>query len=126
IASPVAIAVALGLLIGKPLGIVSFSWLAVTMGLARLPTGVNWRAMLGAGCLAGIGFTMSLFVANLALTGELLEAAKLGTLAGSTLSAVLGCVLLIVFLPQTKLRSDLKTSEVFVEKELDHERIHRA
>lgn len=126
IASPVAIAVALGLLVGKPLGIVSFSWLAVTSGLARLPTGVNWRAMLGAGCLAGIGFTMSLFVANLALTGELLDAAKLGTLAGSTLSAVLGLVLLIVFLPKPNLPENGKPSQIIIEEELDHERTCRA
>jgi NhaA family Na+:H+ antiporter len=99
---PVAIAVALGLVIGKPLGIVGFSWLGVRFGLARLPGGVNWKVMLGAGCLAGIGFTMSLFIANLALKDPLLEAAKFGTLAGSAISAVVGFVLLLVFLPKTR------------------------
>jgi NhaA family Na+:H+ antiporter len=92
-------AVAAGLVLGKPLGILAFSWVAVRLGIARLPSGVNWRVMLGAGCLAGIGFTMSLFIANLALEGELLDAAKIGTLAGSTLSAILGFVLLRMFLP---------------------------
>jgi NhaA family Na+:H+ antiporter len=97
---PVSLAVAAGLIVGKPLGIVLFSRWAVRLGLAALPTGVNWNIMLGAGCLAGIGFTMSLFIANLALQGDLLDAGKLGTLLGSTVSAVLGCVLLLVFLPK--------------------------
>jgi NhaA family Na+:H+ antiporter len=97
---PVALAVAAGLVLGKPIGIVLFSWLAVRAGLARLPSGVNWPAMLGAGCLAGIGFTMSLFIAGLALEGELLDAGKIGTLTGSTLSAVLGSALLLASLPR--------------------------
>ena len=100
IGHPVALAVAAGLVLGKPLGIVLFSWLAVRVGLARLPIGVNWKVMLGAGCLAGIGFTMSMFIAGLALDGELLDAGKIGTLIGSTLSAALGCMLLLAFLPK--------------------------
>lgn len=95
---PVALAVLLGLVIGKPLGIVLMSWLAVQMRIARLPTGVNWPAMVGAGCLAGIGFTMSLFIASLALEGELLDAGKLGTLTGSVISAVVGCAILLAVL----------------------------
>jgi NhaA family Na+:H+ antiporter len=91
---PVALAVALGLVLGKPLGILLFSWLAVRIGLARLPTNVNWTVMLGASCLAGIGFTMSLFVASLSLGDDLLAAGKVGTLAGSVISAVLGCSIL--------------------------------
>jgi NhaA family Na+:H+ antiporter len=97
---PVAVAVACGLALGKPIGIFGFSWLAVKSGLARLPAGVDWRVMLGAGCLAGVGFTMSLFIAGLALSTELLDAGKIGTLAGSTLSAVLGVTLLVWFLPR--------------------------
>ncbi len=97
---PVALAVAAGLVLGKPIGIVLFSWLAVRFGLGRLPTGVNWKAMIGAGCLAGIGFTMSLFIAGLALDRELLDAGKIGTLAGSALSALLGILLLLKFLPK--------------------------
>ena len=97
---PVALAVAAGLLLGKPLGIVLFSALAVRAGIARLPTGVTWSVMLGAGCLAGIGFTMSLFVAGLALEGDLLDAGKIGTLTGSAASAILGLLLLVVFLPR--------------------------
>lgn len=88
---PLAQGVALGLLVGKPLGIMLFSVVAVRLGLAALPNRVHWVHVLGAGCLAGIGFTMSLFIANLAMGGtELLEAAKISILVGSLLAAVLG------------------------------------
>lgn len=97
--SPVALAVAAGLVLGKPIGIVFFSWTSTQLGLARLPSGVNWKVMVGAGCLAGIGFTMSIFIAGLALDGRLLNEAKTGTLTGSTLSAIIGCSLLVIFLP---------------------------
>jgi len=95
---PVALAVAAGLVLGKPLGIMTFSWVAVKLGLARLPGGVNWSILLGASFLAGIGFTMSLFIAGLALEGELLTAGKIGTLVGSALSAIFGMGLLLYFL----------------------------
>ena len=98
VSDPVAIAVATALVIGKPLGIVALSWLAVQAGLARLPSGVNWKTLLGAGCLAGIGFTMSLFIAGLGLEGEQLRAGKIGTLLGSALSAILGLAILWCFL----------------------------
>lgn len=98
LADPVAIAVAMGLVMGKPLGIVGFSVVAVKLGVAKLPDGVSWKVMAGAGCLAGIGFTMSLFIGGLALDGTLLDAGKVGTLAGSAFSAVLGSTLLWWFL----------------------------
>jgi NhaA family Na+:H+ antiporter len=104
LASPVAVGVALGLLIGKPLGIAGAAWLAVRSGAATLPAGVSWRHLRGAACLAGIGFTMSLFIAGLAFGGgehggagtpsEHLDAAKLGILGGSLLSGALGWKLL--------------------------------
>jgi NhaA family Na+:H+ antiporter len=97
ITDPIAVAVALGLLLGKPMGIVLFSWAAVRLGAARLPDGVHWPMMLGAGALGGIGFTMSLFVAGLALEGDHLTAGKVGVLTGSVASAVLGTVLLTAF-----------------------------
>ena len=75
-ASPVAIAVAAGLVVGKPLGILLFSWIAVRTGLAVLPEGVSWGILLGGGLLAGIGFTMALFIAGLALEGPTLDAAS--------------------------------------------------
>jgi len=98
--NPVALATALGLFVGKPVGILLFSWLAVTFGIARLPEGVNWGAVIGGGFLAGIGFTMALFISSLAISGDILDAAKVGVMAGSALSAVVGVILLIVFLPK--------------------------
>jgi NhaA family Na+:H+ antiporter len=97
---PVSVAVVLGLFLGKPVGIVLSSWAAVRTGLARLPAGVDVKALVGAGCLGGIGFTMSLFIAGLAFDGPALDQAKVGILAGSTLSAVVGSLLLLRFLPR--------------------------
>ena len=98
--SGVGLAAALGLLVGKPLGIFVASYLSVRLGVARLPAGVNWGVLFGGGCLAGIGFTMSLFVAQLALGDqpELLAGAKIGTLAGSLSSAAVGSALLLLSL----------------------------
>lgn len=98
ITNPVMFAVAIGLFLGKPIGIVAFSYLGVRLGLAKLPVGVNWPIMVGAGCLAGIGFTMSLLIAGLSLDGVLLEAGKIGVLVGSLLSAVVGSALLLFFI----------------------------
>ncbi len=81
-----------GLLLGKPLGITLFSWLAIRLGLAELPRQTNWELMLGAGMLGGIGFTMALFIANLAFKGALLETAKLGVIAASFATAIVGLV----------------------------------
>ena len=94
LASPVALAVALGLLIGKPVGIVLFSAIAVRAGIAALPSGVSWSILAGGAALAGIGFTMALFIAGLALEGEPLSAAKVGILLGSGIAAVMGMLLL--------------------------------
>lgn len=93
---PVAIAVAVGLLVGKPLGIVGLSYGAVRMGIASLPTGVTWGMILAGGCLSGIGFTMALFIANLALDASLLSAGKIGVLCGSAAAAVIGMGLFLV------------------------------
>ena len=98
--NPVATAVGLGLLAGKPIGIVLFSWLAVKIGLAKLPEGINWGAITGGGFLAGIGFTMAIFIASLALEDALLDAAKVGILGGSALAGIAGVILLILFLPK--------------------------
>ena len=97
---PVALATALGLILGKPAGIFLFSFLAVKLGMTRLPEGVNWGAVLGGGFLAGIGFTMALFISGLALSGPLLDAAKVGVMAGSAICAAAGATLLIAFLPK--------------------------
>jgi len=94
--TPVSAGVALGLLVGKPLGIALGAWLAVRLGLAELPGDLTWRHVLGMGCLGGIGFTMALFIAQLAFppgtdAARWLEQAKLGVLAGSLLSGLTGC-----------------------------------
>ncbi len=97
----VTLAVALGLLVGKPLGITLLSWLAVRAGLAALPTGVGWSALLGVGILGGIGFTMALFITSLAFSDEALAAAsKLGVIAASMLAAILGIACLARWLPR--------------------------
>jgi NhaA family Na+:H+ antiporter len=94
---PIPLAIAVALFVGKPAGVVLFSVLAVRLGLAKLPHGVSWLALLGGGCLAGIGFTMSLFVAGLAFEHEpqLLADAKIGILLGSLTSAVVGTAILV-------------------------------
>ena len=104
---PVTLAIVLGLLLGKPIGILGVCWLGVKTGLARLPSGVTWPSMVIGGCLGGIGFTMSLFVANLAFDqanpshdAMLLDAGKLGTLLGSTSSALAACVAAYFLLPK--------------------------
>ncbi len=101
--APVSVAVALGLFLGKPIGIILFSWLAVAALGARLPDQVRWGTMLGAAFLAGIGFTMSIFIAGLALEGDFLTQGKVGTMLGSLLSAVFGLGILYYSLPRAKL-----------------------
>jgi NhaA family Na+:H+ antiporter len=94
--STVALGIVAGLVLGKPLGVLGASWLTVRMGLATLPPGVHWQHMIGLGLLAGIGFTMSLFIASLAFRGsELLEVAKLGILSASLIAGIIGSVLLL-------------------------------
>src|SRR4029079_11121403 len=80
----VLLGVALGLVVGKPIGVVGFSWLAVRAGVAALPSGVRWSTILVMGLVAGIGFTMALFIATLALPpGAAIDIAKLGILLAS-------------------------------------------
>jgi len=90
-AAQVGIAVALGLIIGKPVGITLFSWLAVKLRFAVLPAGVNWGMLMATGMLAGIGFTVALFITALAFTDPVhVAGSKLGTLAGSAVATVVG------------------------------------
>ena len=97
--TPVSVAIGAGLVIGKPLGIFLFSVAAVRIGLAKFPTGVTLPVLLGAGCLAGIGFTMSIFIASLAFDPRHLSEAKVGILAASALSATAGLLVLHWSLP---------------------------
>ncbi|MDF3931913.1 Na+/H+ antiporter NhaA [Pseudomonas citronellolis] len=87
----VLLGVAAALIIGKPLGIISITWLMVRLGWCALPSGVTWRGVILIGLLAGIGFTMSIFIAMLGFSDpSLLGPAKLGVLIGSTFAAALG------------------------------------
>lgn len=91
----VTLGIVLGLLLGKPLGVTAFAWLAVRLRLASLPEGATWPGVLGLGLLAGIGFTMALFITGLAFeTPAQLSAAKLGVLAASVVAALLAAWLL--------------------------------
>src|SRR5690606_13448834 len=90
-----SLAVIVGLVAGKPIGILLLCWIVVKSGLVPLPPGVHWRHLVGGGFLAGIGFTMALFIAGLAFRNDdLLRSAKVGVLAGSVLSGAIGMVLL--------------------------------
>ncbi|MER3402518.1 MAG: Na+/H+ antiporter NhaA [Armatimonadota bacterium] len=96
--------IVLGLLLGKPIGIVGFSWLAIRLGITQLPKGITWVHLWGVGFLAGIGFTMALFIAQLAFRGSMLDLAKVGILIGSAISCVIGFTLLRRWLhPQPEL-----------------------
>lgn len=92
---PVAVAVFLGFAVGKPAGILLFSWLALRSGIAIRAPDLDWRAMAGGSLLAGIGFTMALFIANLALSGALMDSAKIGIFIASLFSAAAGLALLM-------------------------------
>ncbi|MBA3543101.1 MAG: Na+/H+ antiporter NhaA [Chthoniobacterales bacterium] len=92
--SPISLGIICGLVLGKPIGIVSFAWLAVRTRLAVLPRGVNWRQVLGIGMMAGIGFTMSLFIASLAFANNAeVETSKIGILAASILAGLGGTLM---------------------------------
>jgi len=96
LAHPVALGVGLGLLVGKPLGIVGLSWLLVRFRLAELPRGATWPQLAGVGVIAGIGFTVALFVASLSFPEDpgLESFAKIGILTGSLVAAVAGTIFL--------------------------------
>ena len=93
--SPVSLGIVAGLVFGKQIGVTLFAWLAVKSGVSELPAGIGWRHVYGAGWLAGIGFTMSLFISDLAFSnGELVDAAKLGILVASLIAGVVGWTIL--------------------------------
>jgi NhaA family Na+:H+ antiporter len=98
---PIGVGILFGLVLGKPLGISLFSWLAVRLGWAELPSGVGWVQLFSASWLAGIGFTISLFITNAAFADPALQAtAKLAILIASLLAAGLGWALLRLTSPQ--------------------------
>lgn len=102
---PVPIGIALGLFLGKQLGVFGFAWLLIRSGLAALPTRTSWQQLYGAALLCGIGFTMSLFVSSLAFehSGATVHLEdRLGILLGSLLSALIGYAVLARARPQLR------------------------
>jgi NhaA family Na+:H+ antiporter len=106
--SGVGMPVMAGLVVGKFVGVLLFAWTAVKLGIVALPKGADWRSFSGVCALCGIGLTVSIFIADLSYSSlagngaELLGQAKLGILCGSMISAVIGCVLLQLFLPKAE------------------------
>jgi len=95
LAAPLPLGIAMGLVAGKPLGIGLAVFACVSLGLAKLPERATWPHMIGVGCLAGIGFTMSLFIGTLAFnTSAQIDAVRLGVIAGSVVSTILGLAIL--------------------------------
>ena len=97
--SSVTMAVFAGFVLGKPIGVLTFSWLAVRLGIATRPSDLSWGLLAGGGLLAGIGFTMALFISNLAFGQGLIDAAKMGIFLASVVSAAAGVALLAWLCP---------------------------
>jgi NhaA family Na+:H+ antiporter len=100
--SMLPLGIALGLFVGKPVGIFSFSWIAVKSGVAKLPEGINFKHIFAVSVLCGIGFTMSIFISSLAFgqaNAQFDTYARLGILMGSTTAAIVGYILLRLSLP---------------------------
>jgi len=99
---PIVIGLVVGLALGKPIGVCLFAYIAVKARLADLPEGVTWPQIIGVGCLAGVGFTMALFIAQLAFAQPAaVELAKLGILVASLAASILGVTVLWFKLPRT-------------------------
>lgn len=95
LASPVGLGIIVGLFVGKTIGVSLFSWLAVKIKLAKLPSGAKWKHVIGVGMLAGIGFTMSIFIALLSFNdAEHISEAKFAILCASVLAGVTGFIYL--------------------------------
>ena len=98
---PLTFGIAAGLFLGKQIGVVAATWIAVKSGIAKLPEGINWLHLYGVACLTGIGFTMSLFVGSLAFgADDAMNAVRLGVIFGSVLSGILGFVILRSIAPK--------------------------
>ncbi len=106
--SRLSLGIILGLVVGKPLGIGLISYGATRLGLAKMPGGIEWRQFISAGFLAGIGFTMSLFITNAAFSDpQIQEAAKLAILVASILAAAIGSALLTLTSPRAEAHSEI-------------------
>jgi Na+/H+ antiporter NhaA len=127
--SPVTLGIIFGYVLGKPIGIVGASWFATRLSGGRLRPPVGWASVAGAGTIAGIGFTVSILIADLAFTGAQLDEAKIGTLSAAVLAALLTWLLVIVTrrLPRrTRIRMLLGTPDLIVDlaEPVDPERDH--
>ncbi len=96
---PVPLGIALGLLLGKQIGVFMFCWIGIRLGFAKLPNNVSWGMLYGVALVAGIGFTMSLFIGSLSFGVEQAFDERLGIIIGSVLSAIVGYVVLMKTLP---------------------------
>lgn len=105
--APLPLGIAAGLVLGKQLGVLGVTWLVVRLGIAKLPHGVGWMHIYGLACLAGIGFTMSLFIGTLSFADPaLMNAVRLGVLSGSAISALMGvAALMLAAKPQSQEQS---------------------
>lgn len=109
---PVTLGIILGLVVGKQLGIFSVLWLTIKSGLSPMPKGTTWLQLYAVANLCGIGFTMSLFIGGLAFDSLDLQASiRLGVLVGSTISAIMG-FLILYFSPISKVQEDMKKEEI--------------
>ena len=104
-----SIGISLGLLLGKPLGIAGFSALGIVFGIAKLPEDINTTKLIGIGLLAGIGFTMSIFISNLAFSSndELIQSSKVAVLIASIFAAILGWIILTADLRKSELKKSV-------------------
>lgn len=110
--SPVSLGIILGLILGKPIGISLLAWGATRLKLAELPNGVTWRQFVSASCLAGIGFTMSLFISSAAFGADpvVQEIAKLAILAASIIAAIIGSAMLLLSSPSVEATTAMRAA----------------
>lgn len=107
---PVPLAIAAGLVLGKPIGVMAFSWVGVKLGLATIPEGVNWKHIFGVSMLCGIGFTMSLFIGGLAFGGDTPGFdERLGIIVGSFIAGVIGYVYLNMATKKDKAKEEAES-----------------
>ena len=104
IMNPVPLGILCGLFFGKQIGVFVFSYLSIKFNLAEMPSNSNWIKLYGVGILTGIGFTMSLFVGNLAFVenNQYMDGVKIGVLTGSLLSSIVGYILLLLITNKKK------------------------
>lgn len=113
LSSPNSLGIMLGLVLGKPVGITVFSIVVVTIGLCRLPLDLNWKHIFGAGMLGGIGFTMSIFITNLAFTGQqgLIDSSKMAIFGASLVAGIAGLGWLKLFGQPNEGDTDMDTMD---------------